>query len=287
MISPRDIARQEASMTTLAELTSAFEGIASMRIAQIKNQVLQSTKFFNELWHIYAQLRVGENFSFGREEATKAIDKELYIIITAEGGFSGDIDLKLVELMLQTYDKDKNDIIVVGHHGAVQLAQRGIGYERYFKMPTKDQNINVEPLVRLIQRYRTTMVFYQEYVSLMVQDVKRIKLSSAMHQRGGAADKSTDEIISDRNYIFEPSTYAVVAHLERSMMQIAVSQLILDSKLAQYASRFRAMSVSHERADESKNDLRLTYNKARRSVKDERLKEIINGLKKTKSKGIA
>jgi ATP synthase F1 gamma subunit len=286
MISPRDIARQEASIVTLAELTSAFEGIASMRIAQIKNQVQQSTKFFNELWHIYAQLRVGENFSFGREEAAKAIDKELYIIITAEGGFSGDIDLKLVELMLQTYDKDKNDIIVVGHHGAIQLAQRGIAYERYFKLPAKDQNINVSPLVRLIQQYRTTTAFYQEYVSLMVQDVKRIELSSAMHQRGNAANRSPDEIISEQNYIFEPSTYAVAAHLERSMMQIAVSQLILDSKLAQYASRFRAMSVSRERADKSKNDLRLAYNQARRTVKDERLKEIINGLKKTKSKGI-
>lgn len=287
MISPRDIARQEASMATLAELTSAFEGIASMRIAQIKNQVQQSTKFFNELWHIYAQLQVGEDFSFGRQDAKHTIDKELYIIITAEGGFSGDIDLKLVDLMLQTYDKDKNDIIVVGHHGAVQLAQRGVKYERYFKLPAKDRNINVAPLVRLIQQYRTTTAFYQEYVSLMTQEVKRIELSRAMHQRGNIADQSQDEIITERNYIFEPSTYAVAAHLERSMMQIAISQLILDSKLAQYASRFRAMSASHERADESKNDLHLAYNRARRSVKDERLKEVINGLKKTKSKGIA
>jgi hypothetical protein len=31
---PSDIAREEAFMGTLAELTSAFEGIASMRIAQ-------------------------------------------------------------------------------------------------------------------------------------------------------------------------------------------------------------------------------------------------------------
>ena len=51
------------------------------------------------------------------------------------------------------------------------------------------------------------------------------------------------EMINEWTYIFEPSTYAVVAHLERSMMQIAVSQLILESKLAQYAARFRAMSA--------------------------------------------
>ncbi len=209
------------------------------------------------------------------------IDKELYIIITAEGGFSGDIDQKLVQLMLTNYDKDKNDIITIGHHGAVQLAQRGIEYKKYFKLPSKDQNINVTPITREVQQYRSTKMFYQEYVSLMVQDVKSIELSLAVKQISSIAE-SPDDIISEETYIFEPNAYTLAAHLERSMMQIAISQLILESKLAQYASRFRAMSASHQRADESKTELHLSYNRARRAVKDERLKEIINGLKKAK-----
>ena len=152
---PADIARDEVSMATLVELTGVFEGIASMRISQIKNQVLQSTKFFDELWKIYTQLRVDSLFSFGRDSqgVHSVVDKELYIIITAEGGFSGDIDQKLVQLMLQTYDAEKNEIIVIGHHGAMQLAQRGITYKKYFKLPTKDQNINVSPIIREVQQY--------------------------------------------------------------------------------------------------------------------------------------
>lgn len=283
------IAHDEADMSTLVELTSAFEGIASMRIAQIKNQVLQSTRFFDELWRIYSQLRVSEDFKFGRGKSTKVIDKELYIIITAEGGFSGDIDLKLVQTMQQTYDPAKNDVIVVGHHGAQQLAQRGIAYKHYFKMPSKDRNINVAPIVRLIQQYRTTKMFYQEYFSLMVQEVKSIEVSSAVSERG-VASKSTaadEEIISEETYIFEPSTYAVVAHLERSMIQIAVSQLILESKLAQYASRFRAMTLAHQRADQSKTELHTAYNQAHRAIKDERLKETVSVLKKIKSRARA
>lgn len=279
---PNEIAREEVSMATLVELTSVFEGIASMRIAQIKNQVLQSTKFFNELWQIYTQLRVDSLFSFGRETNVAVIDKELYIIITAEGGFSGDIDQKLVQLMLKTFDKDANDIIVIGHHGAVQLAQRGVSYKKYFKLPNKDQNINVAPIIREVQQYRSTQMFYQEYISLTTQDVKQIELSSAVKERGSASERP-EEVISEDTYIFEPSTYGVAAHLERSMMQIAISQLILESKLAQYASRFRAMSASHQRADESKSDLHLSFNRARRAVKDERLKEIINGMKKSQA----
>jgi F-type H+-transporting ATPase subunit gamma len=281
---PNEIEREEAAMGTLVELTSVFEGIASMRIAQIKNQVLQATQFFNELWQIYSQLRVSAIFGFGRmaSEDVKVIDKELYIIITAEGGFSGDIDQKLIQLMLKTYDKDKNEIIVIGHHGAIQLAQRGVSYKKYYKLPTKDKNINVTPIIKEVQQYRTTTVFYQEYVSLMVQDVKRIELSSAVQSKGRVVDEDED-IITEANYIFEPSTYDVVDHLERSMMQIAMSQLILNSKLAQYASRFRAMSASHTRADEAKTDLHLDYNRAKRAIKDERLKEIINGMKKSQA----
>ena len=280
---PQEIAKDERAMTTLVQLTSSFEGIASMRIAQIKNQVLQSTKFFNELWSIYSQLNVDKSrFSFGRNETEDVIDKELYIIITAEGGFSGDIDQKLVQYMMTDYDPVKNDIIVIGRHGAFQLTQHNIAFKKYYKMPVKDRNINVQPIVQQVQHYRTTKLFYQEYVSLMSQEVRNIELSTAVQQRGNAS-RTADELINERTYIFEPSTYAVVAHLERSMMQIAISQLLLESKLAQYASRFRAMSVAHERADDMKRELHLSYNLARRSVKDERLKEIINGLKKTKT----
>jgi F-type H+-transporting ATPase subunit gamma len=281
---PNEIAREEAAMSTLVELTSVFEGIASMRIAQTKSKVLESTKFFEALWQIYSQLRVDTLFNFGRDSKQEAavIKKELYILITAEGGFSGDIDQKLVELVLSTYNDSAQDIIVIGHHGAVQLAQRGISYKKYFKLPSKDENINVSPIIQIVKQYKSTSVFYQEYISLMNQEVKKIELSAAVKTKGSASDE-TEEVISEQTYIFEPSSYAVAAHLERSMMQIAISQLILDSKLAQYASRFRAMSAAHERSQEGKDDLHLAYNRAKRSVKDERLKEIINGLKKSKA----
>lgn len=281
---PTEIAREEAAMSTLVTVTSSFEGIASMRIAQIKNQVLQATRFFDELWRIYSQLRVDNRFRFGREQQAeqKVLEKELYVLITAPSGFSGDIDQKLVEFMLESYDPAKQDIVVVGHHGAQQLAGRNIAYERYFELPRQDKNINAASIAALAGSYHSTVVFYQEYMSLMDQQVRRIELTAAVKERV-AAESKQEEIISEDTYIFEPSTYAVVAHLERSMMQIAISQLILESKLAQYASRFRAMSAAHERAEESKQGLHLDYNRAKRYIKDERLKEIMNGLKKVRA----
>ena len=279
----QELEKEKQGISAMVEISSIFEGIASMKIAKIKNQVLQANEYFDALWKIYTQLRVDTLFRFGRNEGSEdLIDKELFIVITAEGGFSGDIDQKLIRYMLEHYDQNKHDIIVIGHHGAVQLAQKNINFKKYFKLPEKDQNINVEPIIKYVQQYKNASVFYQQYVSLMVQDVKRIELSKAVADQGKKIEKG-DEVISETNYIFEPSTFAVVGHLERSMMQIMVEQLILDSKLAQYASRFRQMSASHQMADEQLDDATLRYNRARRGIKDERLKEIINGLRKART----
>jgi F0F1-type ATP synthase gamma subunit len=64
-------------------------------------------------------------------------------------------------------------------------------------------------------------------------------------------------------------------------MLITLSEVILESKLAQYASRFRAMTAAHDKADETYADLNHLYSRAKRYLKDERLKEIINSLRRT------
>lgn len=282
-MSLQEVAHKRDAMFAIKNLTSVFEGLASMRISQVKNQVLESQRFFNELWQIYSQIRVDSLFRFGRSHSEEVIDKQLYIIITAEGGFSGDIDQKLIRMMLKEYDPRKQDIIVIGHHGAMQLIQQDVKFKKYFTLPSRDKNINVQPLVKEVRKYRETAVYYQTYVSLMFQDIKRIDLNSAvMSQAKRAAAESPDDIISEATYIFEPSTFEVVAHLERSMTQITLGQVILDSKLAQYASRFRAMSMAKDKAGELHDDTIVLYNRTKRRIQDERLKEMINGLRSTK-----
>jgi F0F1-type ATP synthase gamma subunit len=143
-------------------------------------------------------------------------------------------------------------------------------------LPEKDTNINVRPLLQTVKKYKSTRIYYQTYVSLTIQDIKRIDLNTAVQTAGKKAGEA-DETINEHTYIFEPDTYSVVAHLEHSMLEITLGQVILDSKLAQYASRFRAMRLAHDKAGETERDLRMDYVRTKRHIADERLKEILNG----------
>ena len=276
---PVEIMQERDSMLTIKELTSAFEGIASMRIAQIKNQVESSEKFFAELWQIYSQIRVDALFHFGRSKSdVVVVPKELMILVTSGGSFSGDIDQRLIKEARAHYDPAKNDIIVIGHHGNVLLTQYGVPFVKSYKMPERDRNINVRPLAAEVKKYSSTVVFYESYESLSTQKIKSMPLSAAVAEKGRSVTKSED-IINEDTYIFEPSTHDVIEHLERTMVQITLSEVILESKLAQYASRFKAMTSAETKAEESYSELNTAYNRAKRHIKDERLKEVMNGLR--------
>jgi len=280
---PVELLGEKNTMDTLLTLTSAFEGIASTHLANIRSEVMKSNAFFEDLWQVYSKIRVDNEFHFGRGEKIKAIDKELFILVTAEGGFSGDVDQRIIESLKEAYDPKKNDIIVIGKHGSTLLEQMEIKYVKTYDLPLHDRNINVGPLIRDIQKYKLTSVFYSQYITLDNQKIRRIQLSAYVSALGSDV-KPTNDIISEFNYIFEPSVYDVVTHLEETMLSVAVSQIILDAKLAQYASRFRSMSNARQVTSDTRDHINLQYRHAIRSIQDERLKETVNSMHMTRNK---
>ena len=283
---PLEIQGEETSMRTLVTLTSAFESLSSLQIAKTKNKVLISNQFFEEVWNIYKQVRMDVIFNFGRKENEKPINKELLILITATGGLSGDIDQRLIKRVMDRYNEEKNDILVIGHHGASQLDQIRVRYNYYFDLPKNDY-INVDPLMNIIKTYKKSRIFYQDYVSLSRQNIKDVDLSEVVSSKGRVVDLDTagDNLITEKNYIFEPNPYSVAAYLETSILRLTIAQFIYDSRLAQVASRFRAMSAAKERSTDEANDLHTEFSRAKRAVIDARLKESFAGLKKLRNGG--
>ncbi len=283
---PLEIKAEEASVRSVVSLTSALETLSSMQIAKTKNKVIISNQFFDEVWNIYKQIRVDALFNFGRVESEKPIDKELLILITAKAGLSGDIDQRLIKKFLERYDESNNDVLVIGHHGAVKLKQAHITPTYFFELPEKDY-INVDPLMDIVRHYAKSRIYYQNYISLSQQDIKDVDLSEVVSSKGRVADLSSisDDLVSEKNHIFEPSSYAVAAYLENSILRLTISQFIYDSRLAQVASRFKAMSAAKERSMETAGELRTEYNRAKRSQVDTRLKESLAGLKKIRAEG--
>ena len=211
--------------------------------------------------------------------------RSVFIIISAEAGLSGSIDLRLIETMLADYDSSTTDIIVLGAHGASQLTQRDIKYVRYFQVPETDKYLDVSPVIEAIMPYSKVIVYYEVYVSLGVQEVKKIDLISSMRsmsEEGIETDNGEDTMTAE-DTIFEPSLDEIADQMETTMMTLALSQTILESSLAQAASRFNAMAVAKKRAGDLLFAYKLEFHRAKRSESDRRLREVMVSLKKKKA----
>ncbi|MEX0919817.1 MAG: F0F1 ATP synthase subunit gamma [Candidatus Saccharimonadales bacterium] len=267
-----------SQIQTVDLLTDTFKGISSQQIGRLKERVLQSKDFFADLWSVYVQLR--ESPEYIRPKSPEYPGKTLLIAITAEGGLSGDIDKKLVDKMLAHYDSKNHDIIVLGYHGVLQLAQAGVTIIKYYKVPDKDiEQINTGPIISDVLKYGDAIVFYQTYITLGKQEIRSIDLFEAVQDMASKTKTKKGEAITRTNYIFEPTVEEVMEYMESIMMGTALGQTILESKLAQYASRFNAMTAANEKAEEILDDLKLQLSRSKRAESDERTREIINGMK--------
>ncbi|HET6622759.1 MAG TPA: F0F1 ATP synthase subunit gamma, partial [Candidatus Saccharimonadales bacterium] len=272
----QDILKDKEAMDSVALLTSAFEGIASMHVSRIKTRVERSEAFFAELWELYSQLIVDKDFHV--EHHQPKYDRQLILIVTSEGSLSGDIDHRLIDSVLNNYNSEKQSLSVIGHHGAGLLQQRGVAFESVYRMPDRDDEFKAEDLLIEVQQYQSCTVYYQAYESLMVQGIRQVELNKAVQERGNKQERG-DNYISQSNYIFEPSVSSVVEHMERSMKGITINEVILSSQLAQQASRFRAMSAARSRARRAAGELGAKLSYTKRTVKDERAREIVSGLR--------
>lgn len=271
------IEKEANQIGTIEDLTGVFESLASTQVAKVKHKVELSKEFFQLIWKNYSAIRVDPKTQITNRDLIDDGGKHVFVLISAEAGLSGDIDQRLIETMRQDYDEATTDIIVLGSHGASQLAERGISYVRFFKVPESDSYIDVSPVIEAVLPYSKIIVYYEEYVSLGVQNIKSINLIANMRSMSEGVDENT---MTADDTIFEPSLDEIADQMETTMMTLALSQTILESSLAQAASRFNAMAVAKKRAGELLSDYMLEFHRAKRSESDRQLREVMISLKK-------
>ncbi len=271
------IAKEAEQIGTVEDLTGVFESIASTQVAKVKSRVELSKEFFELLWKRYSSIRIhGERIGTRQGSAEKE-GRKVFVIISAEAGLSGDIDDRLIETMMKTYDQANTDLIVLGSHGATQLQQRHIPYIHNFQVPQSNNYVDVSPVIKAIDGYASVTIYYEAYISLGVQEIQTIDLFSSIKAQGEEAQEDTMTI---EDTIFEPSLDEIADLMETAMMTLALSQAILESSLAQDASRFNAMASAKKRAQELVSLMALDFHRAKRSEGDRRLREVMVSLKR-------
>lgn len=271
----RQLKDELQTVQVIEDLTEVFQNTASVKIRTIRQQVLSSKMFYNDLWEIYQQLRTETRITL-RDAASNT--KELFLFIASPAGLTGQNDEQIMADLKAHYHADRQDIVVIGSHGAQLLKQHGIKPIRAFEVPDITKSFTVGPIVDLIRTYESATAYYDAYISLTTQQAaKRQFLLEAQQltaEEKAMIETGEAEIIASGNYIFEPSLEVAILTLEQTMLNTTVTQLLLESRLAQLASRFTNMTLAHERAVKQRKHTFLEFLSSKRTERDELTRQI-------------
>ena len=81
----------------------------------------------------------------------------------------------------------------------------------------------------------------------------------------------------ESDYIFEPNKGEIVSHLIPKALKTQLYKAIRDSFASEHGARMTAMHKATDNATELRNQLKLTYNKARQAAITNEILEIVGG----------
>lgn len=265
---------------TVESLTEVFESIASIKLSKIRSKVIFSKNFFEDLWQTYQELRIDPKEQLKRPHRSNK-GRNIFLAVTTEGKLSGGAVDKVLDAVEEAIGSQNDiDLFILGKQGDIQAKERGLAVKQVYQLPESDTHFSISEMIEVLKSYDQISVFYQTYTSLRVQTTKRIELISTIRELGDDVEKVDTEIVSSRNYVFEPGIADIAEYLESMMMNVSLTEIIMESKLAQYASRFNAMTMAKRRAEDKTKELDRVYHRAKRSEADERAKEMIKVLRK-------
>jgi len=265
MNKPSDILQQYKDTVTIEEVSRVFENIASIEIRQIKDRVIASRDFFHELWSMYVQLRIDTGKSTPEISRLGTNNKTAVVLISSDESLGGTIDERLVDETLSATDPHKADYFVIGVRGARIMRSHGIEPAGVFPLPDITKPVDVIPIISRTQDYKTTIIYFEQFVSIEVQQIQVFELVSGIQKLSDTeVNRNDTTLIFSSDYIFEPSLDKVVDYLESMMRATALTELILESRLAQLASRFNAMNRASNNASELRKELFSTYRRRKR-----------------------
>ena len=252
--------------STIANLSSIFEITSTIKINQTKNDVFLSQIFYIDLWSLYGDL-INAKKIVELPKRKVSIDKTICLVVTSSGSFSGPADDEILRLLDSDPETAGSDIAIIGSKGVSILSARGRKIIIGFDSPDITKPIDVGPLNELISKYKKAFCIYQTFISLNSQKITKTNLIPS------EGVGSTVSRIDMDDYILEPDYLEIMKYLESVILNISLTQIIFESRLSEYANRFKTTTVINEKAKDTIKLLKLQYNQTKRRIKDEALRQ--------------
>ena len=281
MANLKEIRNRIASVSSTMQITSAMKMVSAAKLKKAQEAITAMRPYSDKLTELIQDLSASVDtdqpnpFTVVRQE-----EKILLVAITSNRGLCGAFNTNVIKETLRLskgeFEGKKVELVTIGKKGSDILSKSlpfKSSHDDVFDYLTFDNTAKVaESIMEAFagSEYDKVVLIYNRFKNAATQLI-------TVEPFLPIVSKSSEEETSNVDYIFEPSQAEIINELLPKSLKIQLFKAIRDSLASEHGARMTAMHKATDNATELRDQLKLTYNKARQAAITNEILEIVGG----------
>jgi F-type H+-transporting ATPase subunit gamma len=278
MANLKEIRNRIASVSSTMQITSAMKMVSAAKLKKAQDAITAMRPYANKLTELLQNLSAtldadsGSKFSEQRE-----IKNVLIVAITSNRGLCGAFNSNIIKratAVAESYDA-KVSIVAIGKKANDALSKN-------FEVISNQSPVfddltfdNVAAIAEMLMEQFESKAF--DKIEVVYNKFKNAATQEIMTEQFLPIVPLDSASNSNQDYIFEPSKEEIVETLIPKSLKTQLYKFIRDSFASEHGARMTAMHKATDNATELRDQLKLTYNKARQASITNEILEIVGG----------
>ncbi|GIZ08021.1 ATP synthase F1 subunit gamma [Flavobacterium sp. UMI-01] len=280
MANLKEIRNRITSVSSTMQITSAMKMVSAAKLKKAQDAITAMRPYAEKLTELLQNLSATLDGGAGEEFTTqREVKKVLVVVITSNRGLCGAFNtnvIKEAKNRVDFYAGKQVDFFAIGKKGNDVLTKSNTVIENQSSVFDRLTFDNVAAIADTLTQkflsgeYDKIELIYNQFKNAATQLVQT-------EQFLPLAPVKTDLNVAPSDYIFEPSKEEIVLTLIPKSLKTQLYKGIRDSFASEHGARMTAMHKATDNATALRNQLKLTYNKARQAAITNEILEIVGG----------
>ncbi len=277
----KEIRNRIRSVSSTMQITNAMKMVSAAKLKKAQDSISATLPYSNKLSGLIQNISTSGESLDSPFFIQRSIKKILAVAITSNrglcGGFNSNV-IKEVSRLIETKYVSKNvEIICIGKKGRDILSKKNNVIDSFNSVYDEFSYENVKKIAELFmekfsnESYDEIILVYNHSKNAATQ---HLTIEPYLPIEEDAEESSAQ---ASRDYIFEPSQSEILNELIPKALVVQLFKAISDSIAGEHGARMTAMHKATDNASEIRDQLKLTYNKARQTAITNEILEIVGG----------
>ena len=278
MANLKEIRNRISSVSSTMQITSAMKMVSAAKLKKAQDAITAMRPYSDKLTQMLVNLSLSVDFE-NVYLSSRKVKNKLVVCITSNRGLCGAFNSNVIKKCTEIANSSDESVsfLCIGKKGADILSKNynviQTNNEIFDDLTFENISAIAEKLMSMFLNieFDSVQIVYNKFKNAATQIVTQEQYLPIENN-----DSKNDQKESS-DYIFEPSQVEIISELIPKSLKTQLYKSIRDSYASEHGARMTAMHKATDNATELRDQLKLTYNKARQAAITNEILEIVGG----------